>query len=94
MIIEKMNRQQGKSTKIAELLQENKNSIVLVPNETSKKLFHKRFKINIKRILTVNDMLKQKKVGKKVDLVYMDDVGECMLMIFGRSIDLGMHSDY
>ena len=91
MKIEKMNRQQGKTTKIVGIVKKDKNGILIVPTLFVKNLVSRNHKLNKNKIFTLNEFQKIK--GNKN--IYIDDIGECLQVLLGRlNVIYGTHTDY
>lgn len=93
MIIEKMKRQEGKTTKIIEMVKKDKKSVLVVAHLMAKKRICKTYNLNPNNVCLLSEL---NKISIKGNInVYIDDIGECLQIFLNKyNLKYATHTDY
>ena len=83
-------RQSGKTYDIAQRMKKENTSVLITYSEKAKAMFCKKYKIDPKRVFSINKVVGLKSLRFKK--IYVDEVGCCMQMIIPGSIQYMTHT--
>ena len=92
MIIKIQERQSGKSTSIAKLMNTNKKSACITYTNQSRDIFCNNFHISKKRVFSIRSLINNVHIIHKFDIFYMDEVGLCLKMLIPKLV-IGTHTN-
>jgi len=95
MEIRARSRQSGKTYGIAQELINDRKTIVVVPNQVMQRRFCGEYKIDKKRVITINELISHPHSSLGIDentKVYIDEIGLCMEKLIGAQLIYATHT--